>query len=355
MKKKVLILYPFADDPQSVILCEELVKLGLKVIYLPFRSDDENWCDKGLYIDSDTIYYLGNDITDVKAVFIRALAFSVPSNQPAYLSRTEQAVWHAKYLQENIRFSSLFSMLEIFRQRGAIIVNHPYAYFQHNTKAQFFSSLFYQGCSVPELISTNDTDIAREFCRKGPCVCKSSYGIGATRTVKSESLADGCGLDKTPAIFQKQVKGDTIRVHTVGTKVVLSLKILSEGIDSRTNTAGFEVFSLPERLQDEIRRINMKYESYYSAWDAIVENENECYLLDFNPGPYIGWIGSYFTRYVMSALALFISLHSEGVSVESTSAALTLPELRFNKVAVDHSGLRHDYVDLYKRGLRIRL
>lgn len=355
LKNKVLILYPHRGDTQSLMLYEELLKLGMEVLYLPFRCDDEETCSRGFCFDNGEIRYLGHDLRDLKAVFIRALAFSVPANLPAYLSRSEQAIWRAKYIQENIRFSSLFSMLNILKHRGVLIINHPRAYFQHNSKAQFFSLLRNKGFSVPELISTNDHQSARSFCKETTCVSKSAYGVGATRAVNEESLFPGCGLNKTPALFQKKVNGDTIRIHTVGSRAVLSLKIHSEGVDSRSDTAGFSVIELPAEIEHEIGTVNNMYESYYSAWDVMMDEKGRFHLLDFNPGPYIGWTGVYFTRFVMSALARFIRIYNDGKSIQQNSASMKIPDPEFTNVWVNCQSLVHDYTPEYRKGLRIRI
>ena len=354
MKNKVLILYPEKNDIQSEILYEELVKLGTEVIYLPFRTDDNDNCSHGFYMDKGTITYLGYNLQNLRAVFIRALAFSIPSNLPAYLSKSEYAIWRAKFIEENIRFSWMFSMLNILRSRGALIVNHPETYHLHNTKAQFLSLLYDKGFSVPEFIATNDYKSAKDFCRQHECVCKSAFGIGATRLVSEESLHPLCGLNRTPAIFQKKVRGETIRVHTVGSKVVLSLRILSQAIDSRSDTGGFTVIDLPEHIEKEISCINREFKIFYSAWDIILGENETFHILDINPGPYIGWTGNYFARYVMSALARFIGAYEDEVSFETAWSIIELPKIRFSRVFANNTDFTISYTDKYCSGLRIR-
>ncbi|MBN1968216.1 MAG: hypothetical protein JXR48_11325 [Candidatus Delongbacteria bacterium] len=328
--KSALILYPFVDDPQSVILYEELINRGFHVHYLPFSISDGNIIDNSFTITNKKIIYKGEDITNVAAVFIRALTFSVPSNIPALISETEYAHWRVKYIDERNRFNTIFSMLTILQNRGALILNHPETYFHHNTKSQFFSYLYKNGFNTPPFISTNRIDDI-EILKERELIAKSTYGVGATRNVNLEEI-DKYELLKTPAMFQEKVDGYTVRVHTVGTKIVLSLKILSDSIDSRTDATGFEVIKLDEKIEREIIDINRLFNIYYSAWDIVIDNNENYYLLDCNTGPYIYWIGKYFTRVVMRSLSELILGYYEHKDLELASQVIEHHKLDFSKV-----------------------
>lgn len=354
MQNKVLVLYPYLNDPQSVILNEELIKSGFDVLYLPFRINDKDSHCRDLFIGNGKIIYHGYDISDVKAVYLRALSLSIPADLPAVLSRGEYSLWRAKFIDENIRFSTVFSLLTILRSKGVLIINHPETYYLHNTKSQFFSDLINNGFSVPEFLSTNDYGSAVKFCEKNSCIGKSAYGVGATRKVSAEFLTEDCGLDKTPVFFQKTISGSTIRVHTVGERIILSLKIISEGIDSRSAPSGFEVFDLPKEIQEEIIKVNIRYNINYSAWDVMIDEDGNYFLLDCNPGPYIFWLGNYFTRYIMSNLAMYLKNYVKSNCIKTASAELNFPELQFQKMYVNKSVCKYDFTTEYKEKLRLR-
>lgn len=354
MQNKVLILYPYLYDPQSVILNEECIKSGIDVLYLPFSiNDGDNQCGD-FCISNGKIIYQGYDLSDVKVVFLRALSLSIPADIPAYLSRGEYSLWRAKFISENNRFSTLFSLLNILRKKGVLIINHPEAYYLHNTKSQFYSYLSNQGFSVPEFLSTNDYDAALKFCNRFNCVGKSAYGVGATRKVNTEVFTQECGLNRSPVFFQREIKGSTIRVHTVGERIVLSLKIISEGLDSRSSPTGFEVVDLPEEITKEVIKANKYYNIHYSAWDVILDKKGNYFLLDCNPGPYIYWLGSYFTRYVMSTLAGFIKNYFSCNCIKAVSEELILPKLQFAKLYINKSSCKIDFSTEYKEKLRLR-
>ncbi len=259
---------------------------------------------------------------------------AIPGNLPPYLSEYEYNIYRAKFLGENLRFKTIFSLFKILKSRGALIVNDYFCYFQHNTKAQFFQDLFRRGYSVPKFLATNDLSEALEFKRKEPnSIFKASYGVGATQDLENIEQASSQKLKLTPAFFQKKIKGNTYRVHTVGNKVILSLKILTNEVDSRSATRGFIKEEIPKKIAQEIIEVNRLYNIYYSAWDIIIDKKTgQGFLLDCNPGPYIYWIGDYYTRKVMGELAKYFKNFDKTTSLAQAEKAVKEVEVDYQQI-----------------------
>lgn len=305
-KPDCLIISPEASDPQSVTLFEELTSKGMNPYILPLKDQGKEVLHRVVLNDNEVFY--GEDLSEVKAVYLRCISTDVPPVVPPLMNEMEFRMWQARYLKEELKQKVFSGLINILERRGALIVNPPRTYFHHNAKAQFFYMLHKEGIPVPYTFSTNSLEF---FCRhhspENSFIIKAGYGVGGTRRLAGDLAADE--LKYCPALFQEEVKGKTIRVHTAGDNVVLALRILSEDIDSRTDPGGFEEVRLSHEHEMLIARANRILGLHFSAWDVIVSSEGRLYLLDCNPGPYIWWIGPYYSRIVMSALSRLMACY----------------------------------------------
>jgi hypothetical protein len=242
---KILILTPKMDDPQATILYEEVLSKGGHPILKPFnlKEIDFSTGKNGL---------LPEGMEDVRAVFIRGISTDLPLAHPPYINEMEASLWRARYLKENNKINLVSSWLRALELRGVLIVNPLRTYLHHNTKTQFFHYLSMNNISVPKTFATNDLKYLRKT--EEELVSKCAGGVGATMLLPDQ-ITD-TSLKKSPPLFQEKITGDTVRVHTVGEKVILSLRILSEGIDSRSDTKGFEVIELSDSQEKEIIKAN---------------------------------------------------------------------------------------------------
>jgi hypothetical protein len=355
--KKILVFCPHDKDPQSVALCESILDLGGSYRLIPFNNDNKEIIYDIRLFENNILF--GKNLSDIGAVFIRAQNLYVPLCLPPLLSEAELKLWEAKYYNENLRIKFLNSVISRLAGNGAFIINRPSAYFHHDTKAQFFHMLRMSGIPVPHTISTNDPGY---FKKNGidakDDITKSPFGVGGTREAGKQLKKYRELLRHSPALFQEKIKGKTIRVHTVGSKVVLALKIFAEDIDSRTDTAGFEVIELSTEHKQTIAKANKLLDVHYSAWDIIIDESGQIYLLDCNPGPYIWWISPVYARHVMHQAARFLVKYCETGSTEEADKAVEESFIPFFKTVCKVHGTTASIADeLYanaKRHLRIR-
>jgi hypothetical protein len=133
-------------------------------------------------------------------------------------------------------------------------------------------------------------------------------------------------LRRCPALFQERIQGSTIRIHIVGDSMVLALRIIAEGVDSRTGTKEFEQITLPEAETAAIVRANRFLGLHYAAWDGILDAEGRLCYLDCNPGPYVGWLPEAHRRHVFDRLALYLIEFSRTGSIAAASTVVTAAE-----------------------------
>lgn len=354
-KFKILIISPTTEDPQSVTLYEEIMDAGGVPLILPLQNID---CEKAheIFISKDETFFDTN-LNSVKAVFVRCMNLEVPASIPPLLDQSEFYYWKAKYVKENIKQKVFFSLLDKLESEGALIVNQPGSYFHHNTKAQFFYKLGEKGFPVPFTISTNDRNYFYKKSSGRDFIVKAAYGVGGTRRLKLSHINNAEELFYCPAVFQEEIKGNTIRVHTVGDKVVLALKIFADDIDSRTQTKGFEIYEMSERHKKVIANANKMLGIHFSAWDVIIDNK-EMYLLDCNTGPYIWWIGPVYARFVMRQLAQYLTVFADTGDLQKANNKITNTNnfafKTVNKFDEKLIGLLDDTARSWKTKLRIR-
>ncbi len=132
-------------------------------------------------------------------------------------------------------------------------------------------------------------------------------------------------LKHCPVMFQEQIFGETLRVHIVGDKVVLALKIITTGrVDSRTATTGAELFKMPDSEAEKIVKANRFLGLHYAAWDIIFTIDGRFVYLDCNPGPCIMWIGVEFRRFVFEQMGKYMVAYALTGSIERAAEKVSV-------------------------------
>ena len=259
-------------------------------------------------IEGEHLMWGGIDFSDINVIHIRCTSPNTLPSLPPVMNPTTYSKYRTSYFQEQEYQSAIFSFFEQFTNRGGLVINSLITYIDHDSKSQFYEKMRSQGFDVPRSLTTNDPEEALEFIdRIGHVVVKPAIGIGSTRIMTSHDR-ENIGLIKhCPLLLQEQIMGNTVRVHFVGDKVVLALRIHSSGgVDSRTETEKFDYFKLPDEEEARIVSANRFLGLHYAAWDIIVAGDNRCVYLDCNPGPYVMWIGPLFRKFVFKQLARYM-------------------------------------------------
>jgi len=274
-------------------------------------------------MSNQKLIWQGIDFKDIEAVYLRGTALNSWPAMPPVNSLRQYHERRIQFLAEQEYQAVTFSFFENLVSRGKLVINPlTSAYLDHDSKAQQYNKLAANGFSVPKTLTTNDIEQAKKFMREnGEVIVKPMVGIGSARMVKAADKENFPDLAYCPTMFQERIIGDTIRVHIVGDKVVLALKILtSEGqIDSRTNTQGFEFFQMLPEEQEKIVKANRFLGLHYATWDVMISEQGVHYYLDCNPGGYIMWIGKTYSNFVLLQLANYLSVYAQTKNIEQAS------------------------------------
>lgn len=328
MTSQKIALFADQDNHQILLLRDILLEEGAQALAFDIQLGSPS--TPKVVVTAGSLLWEGADFADIEAVHIRCRVLGTPAVMPAVMNAASYSEVRSKYLREQEYQSVLFSFLERLAAAGKLVVNLPTgAYIDHDTKAQFYQKLRALGFPAPKSLMTNDPERARVFIEEvGQAVAKPSIGSGSTRRIREADLERLDELRMCPVLLQEFLAGDTVRVHVVGDKVVLALRILSAGdVDSRTSPKGFEYLELPDQEQQRIVRANRSLGLHFATWDVLATEDGRHVYLDCNAGSYLMWVGEEYARFVLRQLAVYLLsyAHTHSVAAASDQVKVWLP------------------------------
>lgn len=310
-----IALFANQGSPQIVeIAAMVAVEGGLPVVLdirLGGRTDES--AQPLFCLGSERTSWGGVDFSDIRAMHIRCTAPRTLPTLPPVLNAASHAEYRAGFIREQEFQAATYAFFEHQAACGKLVVNPlTTAYIDHNSKSQFYEKLRGAGFCTPRSLTTNDKVAAGRFLDTvGEAVIKPMIGIGSTRVVTADDRARLGELARCPALFQEKLSGPTLRIHVVGDSMVLALRIIGEGIDSRTDARDFVEVSLNPREAAAIVRANRFLGLHYAAWDAIEGEDGGLCYLDCNPGPFVMWLPEAARRTVFGSLARYLIAFAE--------------------------------------------
>lgn len=181
----------------------------------------------------------------------------------------------------------LESILLMFQEQGATLVNSLEANRQHGCKPYQLRLLQDAGLPVPKWIATNDPKDVRGFVKQvGRCIYKPLAGGATVRMVEKADLSSErlSSLDLAPVLFQEYVEGVSVRAFVVGRRVVATAEIRSSEIDYRRDEESVE----PTKLSLEERRAALAAARACGMTFTGVDLIRGCkgfHVLECNPSP----------------------------------------------------------------------
>ncbi len=275
-------------------------------------------------LDPSRLRWDGVDFTGIRALHVRCTVPNTLPSLPPVMNRAMYAEMRAVYLREQEYQAVVYAFFEEFQARGGLVVNPlTGGYIDHDTKTQLYEKLRAHGFDVPACRTTNRPEEAEAFIRAhGEVVVKPAVGVGSTRLVTDLDRRTLDRIRRCPVLLQERVRGDTLRVHLVGDTVVLPLRIIAAGLDSRTGTRGFEPVRMPEEEQERIVRAHRLLGLHYSAWDVLAAEDGRTVYLDCNSGPYVMWIGRTYRSHVFRELARYLTTFARSGSLRKAAEAV---------------------------------
>ncbi len=168
------------------------------------------------------------------------------------------------------------------------------------------------GFKVPFSIVTNDLKEGHEFVEAcgGQVVAKPMHA-GPNR-IRIFTITDLNNYDfsrQAPLHLQKLIRGDDIRVHTVG-KRCFAVRIRSPELDYHTverQHLKMEEVSLPKEITDACLRLSARLGLQLAGIDLKETNEGEYYCFEANPSPEFPFYEVSDKHRITSAIGLLLS------------------------------------------------
>jgi len=315
-------LFGRKDDCQVLALAESVREAGGDPCVLNIRISDQGASE--FSIGSVSMMWDGVDFQDLRAVYIRGMEPNTPPSLPPILNAAMHAEWRAWYVREQQYQAASYGFFAALVAQGKLVVNPLSAYAHHNSKAQFYERMRAAGFYFPETLTTSDPEEARRFlAHRGKVVVKPGIGVGSTRLLRESEKKFLDEVALCPVTLQEYVQGDTFRVHVVGDKVVLALKIVSEEIDSRTDAKAFTYARLQDEEAAQLARATQSLGLHFAAWDIIKTASGRHVYLDCNPGPFLMWVGPDNVRAIYGRLAKYLVTFANTESLVDASAQVT--------------------------------
>jgi glutathione synthase/RimK-type ligase-like ATP-grasp enzyme len=177
-------------------------------------------------------------------------------------------------------------------------VSSPLAALAYNKPAQL-TALARAGLSIPPFVITNDASVAGSFLRQHKdAIVKPASGGGFAMPINAKQVGD-LPLRRAPAIFQKRVRGDDIRVTTVRGKLLSAVRIVNDDADSavpdfraqsayRAGTTRYEPIKPSAGLQKVCSKILETCGMHFGGIDFKRDAAGNLHVLECNAQP--GWL-----------------------------------------------------------------
>ncbi|MGD0088860.1 MAG: ATP-grasp domain-containing protein [Planctomycetota bacterium] len=319
MEKPRIALFGKKDDKQLLALARAVEGEGGSPLLLNIGLAEAG--APPVVLSARLASWDGHDFANIESVYVRGAAPNTLPALPPLLNPTFYSEWRTRYVREQEYQAVAYSFFELLAAGGKLVVNPLSSYVHHNSKAQFYERMRAHGIQFPRTLTTNDPARAGAFVRElRQVVVKPGIGVGSTRRLREDQLGRCEDIALAPVTMQEFVQGQTYRVHVVGDTVVLSLRILNDAVDSRTETKGFEYARLPVAAERDLVRANRLLGIHFAAWDVILADDGRAVCLDCNPGPYLMWIGQEFVRAVYGQLARYLVAYARTRSLAQASA-----------------------------------
>jgi len=294
-----ILLIGYAGDPTVRHVIPFLAEAGFDFLeLLEFYSlgQVELDLDAGLLLVHDRAQAF--DLNSYAAIYQRLLypGRPEPDQRP---TRREQALFRALDLA--------------LGACNGMVVNPPYAGWENNLKPLQTSLLEEAGFLVPASLSTSIEGDFRAFAATGARIYKSNSGERSiVERIGPSSLDRAALLGRAPVLFQEEILGKDVRVHSVGGEV-FAVEIVSGAVDYRyARRQGLEnvmrpLADIPETVRSACIRYARSRGIFIGGFDFKVTDDDRWYCLEMNPCPgfesYDRILGGAIARSLRDALA----------------------------------------------------
>lgn len=271
---------------QIATLLEHGAELRIIPADLPASEVEFAW-------DVERVVINGDEVGSIDAALIRSLP-------PSYLDAAafrQPLDWRSYFYEfclQRDRSDTIMGYLLSLEHTGLPCWNPPSRAMLVRRKPYQLDVIRRLGCSVPETLITNDPKQARDFLGRYPdAIVKPAAGGALTLNAAELSTKELERIRVAPAIFQRRLRGDDIRVIVIGNQVVSSASILvpPDTIDFRGNQdyaqgkITYDEVRLPVEIEQDCVRICAALGYRYGGLDLKRIDKTRFVFLECNNSP----------------------------------------------------------------------
>ncbi|MBI4701191.1 MAG: hypothetical protein HY744_08540 [Deltaproteobacteria bacterium] len=291
-----------ADDAEVAVLAARLAHRGVRPWIVDLArfpaSLRISWGGGGVRLD-------GRPLGEMDAAYLRRVGTALPAaarydaaaGGAVAVAEGDAALWRAQreptvaaLRDERARHAVRTAVVErLARERP--VVNPPRAQSYHRLKPWLLLALGRQGLPVPEWCCGSGGEACGRFAargraRWGEVVDKPPAGIYKTELWTEQRFA-AHRFGRRPALYQRLVRGDTVRCYVLGGQLLGAARIVhGAAVDSSLDQTGIEVVELSADEQRTVERAAQLLGLDFLGLDLQRDaRTGESFLLDCNLSP----------------------------------------------------------------------
>jgi len=240
--------------------------------------------DAKLAMDAKRLSWNGQDLTSLKAFFLRGFPYCDPIIPSGELD-VDWTVWRWEYLAAQQTYSSLHSIFLELERRGVRAINGMDAQQHSFTKPALLETLRQKGLQTPDTLVTNRADAASTFMKKHnkvawrPCTGRALYQ--AFLEPQRDALVS---LRKPPPLLAQIVEGPLYRCYLFDGAPVLTVQSSAPSNEPPERTEEFWEVPCPSEVLPDLQRLA---EVFKAPWVQIffVAQGKRAWIYDVDTDP----------------------------------------------------------------------
>lgn len=303
--KNVAIISAGADET-AVGVQHALTRLGARSIFI------DTSIDSPLSLEDGRISFGAEDVTSVRAVYVKSVHLAVPLFDVEALAQRSPASWPERWVAERERHGHLTSAFRAWEDSGAHFVNPVSKFEVHLLKPLQTEVLRHAGINVPSSLTTNDPSAVRAFFeRHGDVIYKPVGGGALVRRLKKSDLRRLSSLSTSPVLFQQRIEGDEFRVTVLAGEVVGAYRLPATGVvDAREVLERAVKTKAPTAVAKAAIAAAKAIGLIFTSVDVRVTKRGVPYVLECNPTPSVASYEAADTSPIILALARHLISHA---------------------------------------------
>lgn len=283
MTSRVVIIGPPDDDQVAAVETAVRAAGGWVHVHHMCTSDVDNWTWTPDCIDTPD----GIRLTSASGVYVRSIPLRPPSHGEEWVRPDEETAW----LEAAARYQRVHGFLKSVQlalgERGIEVVNPLSSYMFHRSKPAADLTLAAAGIPVPRGVATSDPALVDDLVdRVGSVVYKPVAGGGRCRELEPASMeAEGPALAIAPVYFQEHIRGQNIRIYTIGDELLAAFVIESIDVDFRGRESAIIPFTPTEDVTVTAVRAAAALGMVFAGSDIKLLPDGRHVVLDVNPSP----------------------------------------------------------------------